>query len=95
MTRNILKFWSEKAHKELVGKKIVEARYLSKEEMAQLDWTQSVLVLTLDDGTLLFPSMDDEGNNGGAMFGQGPKNEEVVFPVVREYLMGPDDAEGP
>jgi len=82
-----LEFWSEKAHKELTGKKIVRARYLSKEEMQALGWTKSVLVLTLEDGTLLFPSMDDEGNNGGALFGQGPKNEEVCYPVIAEYLM--------
>lgn len=83
-----LDFWSEKATKELVGKKIVGARYLSKKEMTALGWTKSVLIMELDDGTLLFPSMDDEGNDGGALFGQGPNKEEVTYPVVADYLMG-------
>jgi len=87
MARNTVDFWNEKATSSLVGRTVTGARYLKKEEMVALGWTKSVLVLTLDDGTLLFPSMDDEGNDGGALFGQGPKNEELVFPVIAEYLL--------
>jgi hypothetical protein len=81
-----LEYWSERAEKALVGRTIVGARYLTKDEVEGLGWTQSVLVMQLDDGTLLYPSMDDEGNNGGAMFGNKGK-EELGFPVVRDYLM--------
>lgn len=98
--QSTLDFWSEKARKELVGRKIAYVRYLTKEEMDALGWTKSVLVIRLDDGTLLFPSMDDEGNDGGAMFGQGPNNEEVCYPVIADYLMerqrpGPPSPQGP
>lgn len=85
--RTILEYWSERAHTTLVGRTIVDARYLSAEEMAELGWTKSVLVMQLDDGTVLFPSMDDEGNNGGAMFGQKGGEDTGGFPVVPDYSM--------
>lgn len=60
--------WTAAAAKLLVGKKIVGVRYLSKSEAKDLDWSSRPIVLMLDDGTSIFPSMDDEGNNGGALF---------------------------
>lgn len=67
----------------LVGKRVVETRYLKDVEMRALGWEESVPVIIFDDGTMLFPSRDDEGNGGGALFGQGSKNEELLFPVIR------------
>jgi hypothetical protein len=74
-------FWNNRA-KQLEGRTIVKARYLTEEEVGDLGWNLLVIVLELDDGTLLFPSMDDEGNNGGALFGQRG-GEDVTFPVIR------------
>jgi len=84
--QTILEYWSTRAHNALVGRTIVGARYLSKGEMQALGWTQSVLVMELDDGTLLFPSMDDEGNNGGALFGQA-KSGEFTLPAISDRSM--------
>jgi hypothetical protein len=31
---------------------------------------------------MLFPSMDDEGNDGGALFGQNKDREDLTFGVI-------------
>lgn len=80
-----LAFWGDKASNALAGKRIVRARYMREEEVEAMGWRQSVLVIELDDGSLLYPSMDDEGNDGGSMFGQTESGEELSFPVIRSY----------
>lgn len=77
--KSIKDIWNERAQS-LVGKKIVEARYMTPEEVENLGWSQSVIVLIFDDGSYVYPSMDDEGNNGGALFGS-----DSDFPVIRSY----------
>ncbi len=62
------KQWTEKAKKALLGKKIINVRYMSKEESAGIGWHRRSIVIELDDNTLIFPSMDDEGNDAGALF---------------------------
>lgn len=62
------KTWGDKVAKELVGKTIVAVRYLTDEEREDLDWYNRSIVLQLSDGTLIWPSQDDEGNGAGALF---------------------------
>jgi hypothetical protein len=57
----------EKEVKKLVGRKIVESRYMTKAECLDLEWYDRTVIITLDDGTTLYPSSDDEGNNSGAL----------------------------
>ena len=66
--RDIRKRWTEKCKKHLVGKKIVQVRYLNKKEMDDLGWNQTPLVMFFNDGSYMFPSQDDEGNDGGSLF---------------------------
>lgn len=79
----IVKAWTEKASAILVGRTIKAVRYTTQKECEGLDWGASAIVLELDDGTLLFPSSDDEGNSAGALFGQGADGSELLFPVIR------------
>ena len=51
----------------LIGRKIVNVRHLNPKECDDLGWYKSPLTLELDDGTILIPQTDDEGNDGGAM----------------------------
>jgi len=74
--------WEDYAKKHLLNKKIVEVRYMTQKEKENLGFFSRALVLCLDDDTLIFPSADDEGNNAGALFGQDPRQEELVFPVL-------------
>lgn len=62
------KAWSDKVARELVGKVIVAVRYLTEEEREELHWHDRSVVIQLSDGTLLWPSRDDEGNGAGALF---------------------------
>ncbi len=65
---NYKKVWSDKASKELRGKTIKEARYLTQKEVDKLGWYNSTLAIFFTDGSYIFPSADDEGNEAGALF---------------------------
>ena len=75
---NNVKEWSDKTEKVLVGRKIVDARYMNDEEIEMMDWQSRPLCFVLDDGTTCILSMDDEGNDGGALF----YGERGVFPTL-------------
>ena len=81
MSRDTEKKWVTDIAKMLVGRTIVKVRYLSEKEMKDLGWYNRPVVLHLDDGNLLFPSMDDEGNDGGALFTNN--NDLPTIPVMR------------
>ena len=76
------KYWEEYATKHLKGRTIVDVRYLTNQEMKGMGWHNKSIVLELSDGSLLFPSRDDEGNDAGALFGQSPDNKSLTFPVI-------------
>ena len=58
---------------EFVGKSITEVRSMTSEELQAEGWDPphfgSVPVFVLDDGTLIYPSQDEEGNGPGQIFG--------------------------
>jgi len=70
--------WNKKAEEAFVGKRIISASYMSKEEAEEQDWYSRPLVLGLDDGTFICPMSDDEGNDGGALAG----GMGTTFPVL-------------
>lgn len=51
----------------LVGRTIKSVGYLTPAEIEEQGWDRSCVVITLDDGTMLYPSADDEGNDAGAL----------------------------
>ena len=63
--------------KPLIGRTIVDIRYLEEEECQAMGIHHSPLVLQLADGTLLWPMADPEGNDGGALFIQPSKNSTL------------------
>ncbi len=75
------KIWTDIAKKQLLGRKITGVRYLSQEEADEMGWYHRPVVLQLDDGNIVYPSSDDEGNNGGVLFTNDVKNG--VLPVMR------------
>jgi hypothetical protein len=62
------KKWEDRCSAKLVGKTIKSVRYLLTCEMKDLGWSKKSLVIYFTDGSYLFPSSDDEGNNAGALF---------------------------
>jgi hypothetical protein len=51
------------------------------EEMESLGWDERSIVLILDDGNMIFPSSDDEGNQAGALFTNNP--DHPTLPTLR------------
>ncbi len=74
------KKWNDIARALLVGRRIVEVSYMTREEAAGLGWSRRPVVLVLDDGTQVYASSDDEGNNGGALFTSSHDNP--VLPAL-------------
>ena len=83
-------YWQNLANKHLVGRTIVKAEWLSPSESHRLmGWDYQPLELFLDNGTILTPSQDDEGNNAGALFTNIKHKKmvgEIVYPVFRERI---------
>ena len=74
------KEWGQLAAQLLVGKTIKKVTYMTAKEQDSFMWNQSAVVIELNDGTLLWPSADDEGNDAGALFTTN-KNLPVI-PVI-------------
>lgn len=59
---------------EIIGQKIVEFRPMTKAEMEGEGWEEDGIhtnptVIVLENGTKMYPSCDEEGNDGGCLFG--------------------------
>jgi len=52
----------------LKGKKIVEIRYTTQDELDVMGWSESCIVFIMEDGTMFYPSKDHEGNDAGVIF---------------------------
>jgi len=76
------KYWMDYAHKHLVGKTIKAVGWMTEDEAAHLGWEyKRPIVIEFTDGSMVYPSSDDEGNDGGTLFGQSAGYEDLTFPV--------------
>ena len=68
---------------EFVGKRIVDVRPMTPEELQLEGWDApmfgTVPVFVLDDGTLIYPSQDAEGNGPGELFGSAGDSQFMVM----------------
>jgi hypothetical protein len=74
------KQWTEVASNLLLNRKIVKVRYMEQSEADDMGWYSRPIAFLLDNGVWIFPSADDEGNNGGALFTTDRDNS--VLPVL-------------
>lgn len=74
-------YWEDIAKGLLLNKKIVNVRYMSIEESTDMGWYERSVAFQTEDGLWFFPSRDDEGNGGGALFTSHDK--ESCLPVMR------------
>lgn len=80
-TSSLVRHWTAQAASVLEGRTIKKVRYLDEDELRSLYWGSTAIVLELDDGTLVFPSCDDEGNDAGALY---TTNEDVsIVPTIQ------------
>ena len=77
---DLTKEWTTKVNDFLINRKIVGVRYLTNEEADDMGWYSRPVALLLDNGVWLYPSADDEGNDGGALF-TSDENMSVI-PVL-------------
>ena len=66
--KTIEEYWTELTAKHLVGKKITHIEYLPEMLMEEWGWYKCPITIHLEDETILIAQMDDEGNDGGAIF---------------------------
>lgn len=78
---SMAKPWIEHAKARLLGKRIVDIRWMGEGELRNLAWPQGAIVLVLDDGSLMLPQADDEGNGPGALLHIPPK-DDMLFGVL-------------
>ena len=76
------KQWNDFAKKHLLGKTIASVRYMTQKEASNMGWESRPVAIFFTDGSYIFPSMDDEGNDGGALFGTTKDGEDMTFPVL-------------
>lgn len=79
-TQETVDRWTKEIAAKLEGRTIKRVRYLTGKEMDTLAWDRRAVVLELDDGNILFPSADDEGNDAGAIFTSFEDLE--IIPVI-------------
>ena len=79
--KNLTDRWNKQAKKVLLGKKIVQVKYVDSEEAEKYMWYSRPISFTLDNGTRLMVQQDDEGNDGGALW-YGNKDGEDLLPVL-------------
>jgi len=60
-------WWAKKVADHIVGRKIIDVNYMTKEETKEFGWYHSAINIYLDNGFILSPMQDDEGNGAGAM----------------------------
>lgn len=85
------KFWKDRAEDALIGRKIVGIQYMTKSNAEESGWYNRPIFLILDDGSILFPQSDDEGNDGGALgfcatdkkLNTDGYNHSPIFPTLR------------
>ena len=79
--------WQKKAEKVLLGRKIVAVDFLNSKETEELGWFNSCVLITLDDGTVIYPSRDDEGNDAGAIHYVKEGDKDYIIPTIpNEYV---------
>ena len=79
-TTDLTEKWGKLASDLLVGRKIVKVRYMTDEEQEDHMWFRKSVVIHLDNGVIIYPSADDEGNDAGAIF--TTQGELSVLPVI-------------
>ena len=78
------KYWSDLVNKHLVGKRIVKVEWLNpKDTKKLLGWDQQPCEIHLEDGIVITPSQDDEGNGAGALFTN--LKDLPTIPVLRDH----------
>lgn len=76
-------YWTKQAETLLVGKVIKSVRFMTKQEIDVMGWYNGGIIITLNDGTQLYPSADEGGNDSGVIF-FNHRNKFGMIPTLPE-----------
>jgi hypothetical protein len=62
----------------LKGRRLIAIRPMTRAEQKREFWDRPAMVIVLDDGSLIYPSQDEEGNGPGTLFGF-QKGKTTIF----------------
>jgi hypothetical protein len=65
----------------LTGKTIASVRYMTEQECKRLMWHSRPILIRFTDGSYIIPQMDDEGNDGGAMYYEGDSGAVLIHTI--------------
>ena len=77
--KQLTEHWNNTARKYLLGRKIIRVNYMTEKDRDDMYWYKRPVMFQLDNGLVCYPSQDDEGNDGGALF---MDNKEGCLPVL-------------
>ena len=82
------------AEKMLFGRLITGIKYMSTKEADEFGWDKRPIIIILDDGTEIYPQMDDEGNDGGALaIYNSEKKGQSFFSVMPTFSLGEESVD--
>lgn len=76
----IRKYWNQRAN-QLVGRKIVSARYTTKQDLEEMGidwWNRHTVLITFDDHSQMLAVADDEANASGVLMWFGMEGERPL-----------------
>ncbi len=76
------KYWTDVATKLLKNRTIISVRYVTDEEITDSYFYKRGLQIILDNGTILYPMQDDEGNDFGAVHYQLKDGSNLILPTL-------------
>ncbi len=59
----------------LVGRRVVRVQYMPAAEATEVGWSHRPAVLQFDDGTVLYATADEEGNDAGVLLVETAQSE--------------------
>lgn len=71
----------------MTGKVVHQVRYLDEVEMRREGWMRKTMAVEFTDGTILFASCDDEGNDSGALFARKPDGMPIELHPRNGYIV--------
>ena len=75
---------------EVIGRKIVDVISLNKKVIEKEGWDNSPynsVCLVLDDGSIIYPSQDEEGNGPGCFFAMDKEMDTAFYIFPNEWTI--------
>lgn len=76
------KIWSDRASKAMEGAIVKEVRWMTQEEVENNGWLSSAPTIIFTNGLVITASMDDEGNDAGALFTNFKSLDLSILPRI-------------